>query len=342
MLFLHVLLTGTLSAQENKETVKILNNLFAATRIEFMGSSMVLTKDSKLRLIKMAKQLNTYPKSKIKITGFANSRAAKSHNQSLSKNRAQQVKNILISQGVDTHLLIVKGVAGLSAKKEAARRKRTRISYIDFEVLDPKQEPKVIKSSSPNKNTNTTSEKSFNKKREMIKEKEVKDRKYKLEDYLLSGKKRVSARQEIDKVNDSIIIEKATREKEVNLKLQISKSRIHVFFSMNKVYFDQNSSLLNSDAKDVLNKTAEFMLYFPSFNYYVIGHTDKSYKEERNALLSKKRANAVKKFLVDQGGVDPSILFVLTKGSSDPIANNYSESDKALNRRVSFLIVDDK
>jgi outer membrane protein OmpA-like peptidoglycan-associated protein len=51
----------------------------------------------------------------------------------------------------------------------------------------------------------------------------------------------------------------------------------------------------------------------------VVGHTDRIGTKKYNQGLSERRANAVKEYLVEQGGVDPSLISTSGVGESEPV-----------------------
>ncbi len=70
-------------------------------------------------------------------------------------------------------------------------------------------------------------------------------------------------------------------------------------------------------------------------NFYIIceGHTDNRGTVERNEILSFKRANAVKQYLIKLG-VDRERIIAVGRGSRMPIATNDTPEGRAKNRRV--------
>ncbi len=66
----------------------------------------------------------------------------------------------------------------------------------------------------------------------------------------------------------------------------------------------------------------------------IVGHTDSTGPEAYNEKLSLRRAEAMKAFLVSEGGVDAGIIDVMGKGESMPIADNATREGRAQNRRV--------
>ncbi len=69
----------------------------------------------------------------------------------------------------------------------------------------------------------------------------------------------------------------------------------------------------------------------------LIGHTDSIGTEAYNQDLSERRARAVYNYLVSRG-IDSSIVDVMGKGESQPVATNETDEGRALNRRVEIEV----
>jgi len=129
------------------------------------------------------------------------------------------------------------------------------------------------------------------------------------------------------------------KEKEEAIKIEEAKQTLLKTFLLTDVQFKTNSSQLTNESKARLDKTAETMLEYPNFQYEIQGHTDRSGKEEYNIRLSKRRAEATKRYLVSKG-VPEEILTTKGFGSSQPIADNSTREGRMQNRRVVFIIKD--
>jgi len=101
---------------------------------------------------------------------------------------------------------------------------------------------------------------------------------------------------------------------------------LHVLFATNKAI------IINKAMTDI-QKVAEFMRNYPDVTMTVEGHTDDRASAEHNLLLSKKRAQAVKRELV-KTGIRSSRLRAVGYGESQPIADNATEEGRVQNRRV--------
>jgi OOP family OmpA-OmpF porin len=67
------------------------------------------------------------------------------------------------------------------------------------------------------------------------------------------------------------------------------------------------------------------------------GHTDNIGGAQFNLELSRKRAEAVKRWLVDKAGIGEVRLTTVGYGLSRPIADNSMDEGRAKNRRVELV-----
>ncbi len=111
---------------------------------------------------------------------------------------------------------------------------------------------------------------------------------------------------------------------------------IVVEFSSN-VLFGFDESNLSYDAKTNLNKLVNILNAYPDTDIEVQGHTDSKGSQEYNYNLSQQRASAVSGYLVSQN-ISSRRLSVVGFGEASPKYQNDTESGRAQNRRVEFLI----
>ena len=105
-----------------------------------------------------------------------------------------------------------------------------------------------------------------------------------------------------------------------------------------EVLFDVNKYdvRVHPEAEEVLKNLAIVLKEMDVKNFEIDGHTDSDGSEEYNQVLSEKRANSVKNFLVSQGVTAE----ITTKGygESKPVASNDTAEGKQKNRRVEIII----
>ncbi|MFK5926396.1 MAG: OmpA family protein [Desulfuromusa sp.] len=70
--------------------------------------------------------------------------------------------------------------------------------------------------------------------------------------------------------------------------------------------------------------------------FEISGHTDDTGTPESNLILSKLRAEQVRKYLLDTYAIQPEALIAAYYGDTRPVAPNTSTESRALNRRVEF------
>ncbi len=103
------------------------------------------------------------------------------------------------------------------------------------------------------------------------------------------------------------------------------------------VYFSHDSDVPNTF--EDIRYLEQLMKTSSSVRVEISGHTDDLGSAEYNVLLSKRRAEAVKKQLV-QSGIDESRISVKGYGSEKPISENKTREGRQLNRRTEFTILE--
>ena len=101
--------------------------------------------------------------------------------------------------------------------------------------------------------------------------------------------------------------------------------------------FETNSSKVSDESKRTLDAYADFLESHPDLKIQIEGHTDNVGKDSFNLWLSRKRAEAVKAYLVSKG-IDAHRISAKGYGSSRPVADNDSEESRSLNRRTEILL----
>ena len=104
------------------------------------------------------------------------------------------------------------------------------------------------------------------------------------------------------------------------------------------VNFEFNSDRLTAPAQETLNEVAKALIGQPSLNVQIDGYTDSKGSDAYNLALSRKRAAAVRTYLVTNG-VSGTNLVSKGFGEAAPIAGNDTEEGRAENRRVEFVVL---
>ncbi|HEY5692121.1 MAG TPA: OmpA family protein [Cyclobacteriaceae bacterium] len=108
--------------------------------------------------------------------------------------------------------------------------------------------------------------------------------------------------------------------------------------SLSSIYFGSNSAELSDDSKGVLDEVAFVLRQNRNVTVEIGAHSDDVGENSFNLTLSQKRADAVKAYLLTRGVLD-SALSSKGYGEINPVAPNDSEENRALNRRVEFIIL---
>jgi len=101
-------------------------------------------------------------------------------------------------------------------------------------------------------------------------------------------------------------------------------------------YFDYDSAELRPDARQALQRTADFLKNYPQARVTIEGHCDERGSTEYNLALGDRRANAVKQYLVSLG-VPVERLTSTSWGKEKPFCMESTESCWQQNRRGHFV-----
>lgn len=103
------------------------------------------------------------------------------------------------------------------------------------------------------------------------------------------------------------------------------------------IHFGYDSYVLDEENKGILKANVQILKDKGSIKIQIEGHCDVRGGIQYNIALGEKRANAVKKFLMDQGIVDGRIS-VISFGKEKLLDQAETEAAHAKNRRGTFVI----
>jgi outer membrane protein OmpA-like peptidoglycan-associated protein len=108
----------------------------------------------------------------------------------------------------------------------------------------------------------------------------------------------------------------------------------HPAITFNTIQFAFGSAQITPESSETLRNLGNVLNHDLADQkaFLVEGHTDARGRYQGNAVLSRRRAEAVKDYLVRELGVSPARLEVVGKGSSEPV--NRADPYAAENRRV--------
>jgi outer membrane protein OmpA-like peptidoglycan-associated protein len=103
------------------------------------------------------------------------------------------------------------------------------------------------------------------------------------------------------------------------------------------IHFAFNSAEILPESTPTLREIADLLRGQADLELIIEGHTDNVGGAEHNLELSRQRAEAVKRWLVDEGGAGEIRLTTVGYGLGRPIADNATEEGRARNRRVELV-----
>jgi OOP family OmpA-OmpF porin len=107
---------------------------------------------------------------------------------------------------------------------------------------------------------------------------------------------------------------------------------------LNHLIFSQGKSSIDPQSFNELDEVVQMMAENKKIEIQLEGHTDNQGNPKANLELSQKRVDAVKKYLVSKG-IKKDRIKTKAFGGSQPLKNEMTQEDRALNRRVEMRIL---
>ncbi|MBK9072598.1 MAG: OmpA family protein [Myxococcales bacterium] len=104
------------------------------------------------------------------------------------------------------------------------------------------------------------------------------------------------------------------------------------------ISFEMGDARIKKSSNATLKEAVRVFRKYPELRISIIGHTDDIGTREENLDLSKRRAEAVKWWLVDRG-IMPERIEAFGKGPDEPKVPNTSPQNRELNRRIEFQLI---
>lgn len=110
-----------------------------------------------------------------------------------------------------------------------------------------------------------------------------------------------------------------------------------------KVYFETDKAVIKPASYPILDAVAETLKAFKMIDKLEVqGHTDSRGNDDYNLDLSDRRAEAVRNYLVERGGIAAERLTSRGYGETRPIDTAENRAAWSKNRRVEFIIIKDE
>ena len=107
--------------------------------------------------------------------------------------------------------------------------------------------------------------------------------------------------------------------------------------TLGDVLFATGSARLERGSEKRLDKLVAFLNRYPQHTAVIEGHTDSIGNEAYNMALSKRRAEEVRRYLLNQG-IAVERVSAVGRGKSEPVASNQDASGRQQNRRVEVIL----
>ncbi|MEJ2657112.1 MAG: peptidoglycan-associated lipoprotein Pal [Desulfobacterales bacterium] len=149
-----------------------------------------------------------------------------------------------------------------------------------------------------------------------------------------------TAQSEVPKASESSAVEAAQTKQQQEDRIQAetaAQETAGTKFVDENIYFAFDSALLSDQARQILNRKADYLRTYPGLTVIVEGHCDERGTDAYNIALGERRAQSVKTFLVDLG-ISTKRLNTVSYGEERPIAMGHNEASYAKNRRVQFTV----
>jgi outer membrane protein OmpA-like peptidoglycan-associated protein len=103
--------------------------------------------------------------------------------------------------------------------------------------------------------------------------------------------------------------------------------------------FDPGKTDLKPGVAEEFRKVGEFVENLAPARVVIEGHTDSDGEELDNQLLSERRAQTVRQYLIETYKfISPGMIQAKGLGESRPLVNNDTPENKALNRRIEIVV----
>jgi outer membrane protein OmpA-like peptidoglycan-associated protein len=124
---------------------------------------------------------------------------------------------------------------------------------------------------------------------------------------------------------------------QLNVILETRETARGLIVNLSDVLFDFNKADLKPGAREKLAKIAGILLTYPGLQISLEGHTDAIGSDEYNQVLSRRRAESARTYLLESG-IKADTVQAMGFGESQPVASNDSAAGRQQNRRVELVV----
>ena len=104
------------------------------------------------------------------------------------------------------------------------------------------------------------------------------------------------------------------------------------------ILFDTGKASIKDQSEAVLVNITAILKEYPNSRFHIDGYTDSVGAAKSNQILSERRANTVRDFLI-ANGIGADRLNARGYGEENPIDNNKTRAGRRNNRRVEVVLI---
>ena len=125
----------------------------------------------------------------------------------------------------------------------------------------------------------------------------------------------------------------------------VPAAKVEKVIVLDDLHFDFDKATLTEEATGILKKDMQSMKENPGIKVRIEGHTCAHGQDDYNLRLSDRRANAVKEYLMKEGGITSERLTTIAYGETRlampeiPTPKNKNSTEAKTNRRVHFVVI---
>jgi len=119
---------------------------------------------------------------------------------------------------------------------------------------------------------------------------------------------------------------------------EVYKQGNQLVLRLKGIKFPVGQAVIVPENYQLLSKVQRAIGEFQDASVVIEGHTDSVGSKESNDILSKKRANAVKDYLIANKTIAASKVVARGYGSEKPLASNATPEGRAANRRIDVIV----
>jgi len=143
-----------------------------------------------------------------------------------------------------------------------------------------------------------------------------------------------------------LLAQEANRERIKKLEAMFERSEARVFREAEDVFvrltglsFASGSSAISAESYGLLTKVLQALELYSDSKVIVEGHTDSHGGDDANLVLSKNRADEVRRFILLRSNMSEGSIEAIGYGETKPFANNDTPQGRALNRRIDIRLI---